>query len=198
MYTGRKHGRVRVYTAVYTAHICGHGLCTRVNDRVTCYTTVYTAVYGPCTRPCTRHVHVYRAVYTAVCTPHSRVHGPCPLPSVDTSRLHGRVVYTLPCTHAEFKPYTRRVHGCVHGHVRPCTWWPCTPPCTRPVHGHGLCTRPCIRSCTRPSLRSICTAEHTGRKDVYTARVHGRLDGRVHMYSTGTRVLDRVHGRYRP
>ena len=32
-------------------------------------------------------------------------------------------------------------------------------------------------------------AEHTGRKDVYTARVHGR----IHM--TGTRVLDRVHGR---
>jgi len=86
---------------------------------------------------------------------------------------------TEPCTRHSIH------HMAVYtGRVR-CHQW------TRPVHGHGLCTRPC----TRPSLRPICKVEHTGRKDVYTARVYGRIHSRVHMYSTGTRVLDRVHGR---
>ena len=163
-----------VNTAVYTCtqpctrSVHGHGLCTRVNDRVTCYTTVYTAVYAT----------VYATVHTARTRP-CGVHT-----ALYTCRIHGRIraVYMV-------------VFTAMYG---TCTRWPCIPPCTRPVHSHGLCTRPCTRSCTRPSLRPICTAEHTGRKDAYTSRVHGRIHGRVHMHATDTRVLDRVHRLYRP
>jgi len=101
------------------------------------------------TWPCTRAVSVAISGH-GPCTRPCGVHTP-----VYTCRIHGRiravymVVFTAMCG--------------------PCTRWP---PCTRPVHGHGLCTHVRDRyTCTRP-----WTWPCTGRRPPYTActdRLHG-------------------------
>ena len=118
VYTGRKHGRVHVYTTVYTAR-------TRPRPAYTCARPCYVLldrVHG-------RILAVYTTVYTTMYTARTRVQ----------SRVHGSVYTTLPlpCVH-HTAVYTGRVH---------CHQW------TRPVY--------------------------TGRKEVYTAYVHGRIHGRV-------------------
>jgi len=131
---------------------------------------VHDRVHGTytCTEPCTRQCVQHTAVYTGPVHCHQWT----------------RPMYTA-VWYVHTAVYTCRIHGRIRAVYMvvftamygPCTRWPYTPPCTR------------------PSLRPIYMAEHTGRKDVYTARVHGRIHGLLHMYSTGTRVLDRVHGR---
>jgi len=121
---------------------------------------VYTCT-RPCTsrsRPCSRPAH---GLVTAVYTAHKRLYKLQILQVSYTGRVY---VYTTvykprftavygPCTPPSTWPYTRRVHGCVHG-LYP---WPCT------------------------RVHDCYTAVYTGRVNGHIhGPVRGRLHGPVH------------------